>query len=307
MTVAAQADKSTQDAAYIGGTVAVVAWGFGPLIVRAISASSTTIAMYRITLALPVMVALAYIFGGRITWAVVRSALIPGVLFFLSIITGFASFQRTSIALATLIPAVQPALILFLAPRIFGERSSRRQNGFAVVAMIGVLGVVVAAGGGGHSGTAGNLLALANLVTWTAYFVEVKRARAGGVHSWSFLACIMGVCSVLTVPYALLVADDLTAIGGADWWYLSLMIVLPGIAGHGLMTWAARHLDVSVASLMTLASPVVSAIGAWIIYSEELQPLQIVFAAVVLGSLAGIVLAARVGVVPETALSHPAE
>lgn len=307
MTAVAATDGSSRDSAFFGGGIAVVAWGFGPLIVRALSASSTTIALYRITLAVPVLVALAYVFGDGITWAMIRSALRPGSLFFLSIITSFASFQRTSIALATLIPAVQPALILFLAPRIFGECSSRRQNLLAVVALCGVVGVVLAAGGGGRSDLVGNLLAVANLVFWTAYFIEVKKARAGGAHAWSFLACVVGVCSVFIIPYALAVSDDLGAIGGSDWWYLTLLIALPGTAGHGLMTWAARHLDVSVASLMTLASPVVSAVGAWIIYNESLQPLQIFFAAVVLGALGSIVVGARADVVRETAMSGPVE
>ncbi len=307
MTVAAQADRSAHDTAILGGSIAVVAWGFGPLIVRAISASSTTIVLYRIMIAVPVMVVLAYVFGGKISLSVLRSALVPGLLFFLSIITSFASFQRTSIALATLIPAVQPALILFLAPLIFGERTSRRQRRLAAVAIVGVVGVVFAAGSTGNSDTTGNLLALANLFVWTAYFIEVKRARTAGVHSWSFLACVLAICAVFTIPYALIVSNDLRAIGGSDWWYLALLVALPGVAGHGLMTWAARHLEVSIASLMTLASPVVSAVGAWIIYSEKLAPLQIVFAAVVLGALAGIVLDARGGAAVDSALSGPAE
>ncbi len=307
MTSSTQSVEQSPDSAFLAGGVAVVAWGFGPLIVRGVSASSTTIVVYRVTMAVPLMIALAYLFGGRISWAVIRTSVLPGVLFFLSIITGFASFQRTSIALATLIPAVQPALIMFLAPRVFGEQSSRRQHGLAVVALLGVVGVVLAASSGGGSATSGNLLAVANVVIWTAYFIEVKKARAGGVHSWSFLACIFGVCAALAIPYALIVSDDLGAIGGRDWWLLALMVLLPGVAGHGLMTWAARHMDVSIASLMTLASPVVSAVGAWIIYSESLAPLQIVFAAVVLGALAGIVVDARGGAVRETALSGPVE
>jgi drug/metabolite transporter (DMT)-like permease len=304
---AEQIEEAGADTAFAGGIVAVVAWGSGPLIVRAISASAATVVLYRIVLALPVMVLIAYMVGGKITWSVIRTAFVPGMLFFVTLATSFASFKETSIALATLIPAVQPALILFLAPRLFGEPSSRRQSGLAVVALLGVVGVVVAADSDGHAGMTGNLLALANLFFWTAYFVVVKRARAGGVHSWSFLACVMGVCSLFTIPYALIVSDDLGAIGGGDWGFMALMVLLPGVVGHGLMTWAARHLDVSIASLMTLASPIVSAVGAWIIYSESLTVLQVAFAAVVLGALGGVVLHARSDSTRETALSGPAE
>jgi drug/metabolite transporter (DMT)-like permease len=50
---------------------------------------------------------------------------------------------------------------------------------------------------------------------------------------------------------------------------------------------------------MTLANPVVSSIGAWLIYDEVLNGPQVVGAAIVLASLAGIVIAQqRIGNVP---------
>jgi drug/metabolite transporter (DMT)-like permease len=67
------------------------------------------------------------------------------------------------------------------------------------------------------------------------------------------------------------------------------------------MTWAQRHLDITVAALLTLASPIISATGAWLLFREGLQPMQLVFALVVLLALAGIVVDARSGAASETA------
>ena len=153
----------------------------------------------------------------------------------------------------------------------------------------------------------GNLLAVANLLLWTVYFVQVKRVRATGVHSWSFLAAVFTVCAVFAVPYGLIASNDLGAVGGRDWILISLIILGPGLVGHGLMTWAQRHLDITVASLMTLGNPVISATGAWLIFGEGLRPLQLLFAMVVLGAITGIVVDARAGAVAETGLSGPAE
>ena len=57
-----------------------------------------------------------------------------GVCFALSFIFGFASFQETSIVNATLIPALQPVLILLLATRMFGERRSGVELAYAALA-----------------------------------------------------------------------------------------------------------------------------------------------------------------------------
>ena len=38
-----------------------------------------------------------------------------------------------------------------------------------------------------------------------------------------------------------------------------------GLMGHGIMTWVHRYLDVTVTSTLTLANPVISTIGAWLV------------------------------------------
>ena len=60
------------------------------------------------------------------------------------------------------------------------------------------------------------------------------------------------------------------------------------MVGHGLMTWAHHYVDVTVTSMMTLANPVVSIAGAWIIYDQDLEPAQIAGGVVVLVALGAI-------------------
>ena len=85
------------------------------------------------------------------------------------------------------------------------------------------------------------------------------------------------------------------------------MALLPGVVGHGLMTWAAKSLDVSLASLLGLMSPVISSIGAWFVYDQALGATQLVGGVLVLGSLALIVRLNRATARAETAelLSPP--
>ena len=104
-------------------------------------------------------------------------------------------------------------------------------------------------------------------------------------------------CPTVT-PWVLLTSDDLGAIHGADWLSIIGMVVLSGLVGHGLMTWAQRHLDITVASLLTLGSPVISAIGAWLLFSQRLSLVQIAGAVVVLAALGAIVLEVRSNAVP---------
>ena len=268
-------------------SLAVFAWGFGPLFVKGIDASAPTIVLWRVTIGTAIAVPFAYLMGGRLTLRLVLAALPAGVCFALSFIFGFASFRETSIVNATLIPALQPVLILMLATRMFGERRSRVELAYAGMALAGVVVVVAGASSEGSS-LEGNLLAVLNLLVFTGYFLLGKRARDADVHAWSFLAAVfVGACLVV-VPWGLLASHDLDAIHGTDWLLLLGLILFPGMVGHGLMTWAHHYVDVTVTSMMTLANPVVSIVGAWILYDQELGAAQVVGGVVVLAALGAI-------------------
>ena len=278
--------------------IAVFAWGFGPLLVRGIDASAPTIVFWRLWISAPLMLVAAYFTGGRVSMALLKSVFVPGVLFGMSMLVGFTSYQETSIANATLIGALQPALMLFIGPMLFGDRSGARQILFAAIALAGISTVVLGAKDSSGASLHGDVLALINLGLFTAYFVRVKQVRNRGVHSAALLAGVFCVAAVVVSPWVLLTSHDLGAFRGADWLSVVTMVLVSGLVGHGLMTWAQRHLEITLASLLMLGSPVVSAVGAWVVFSQQLSGLQIAGAAVVLTALAAIVLDVRSNAVP---------
>jgi len=296
------------EVALAAATVAVLAWSFGPIIVRTVGVSTPTVVFWRMWLAQPVMIGAAYVAGGRLSLPLLRRAFLPGVLFGLSIITGFASYKTTSVANATLIANLQPALVLFVAPKLFGERISKRQISLAVAAFGGILLVVFGAASSSGAALRGDLLAAANLVIFTVYFVRMKQIRNDGVHAYSLIASVFLVGALTVTPWSVLASHDLGSVNLRGYAFLLLMVLGPGLLGHGTMTWAQRHLDITVASMLTLLSPVLSTIWAWAIYAEVLAPVQALGAVVVLGALAGIVVDARRDSVElEAALSGVAE
>ena len=266
----------------------VTAWGFGPLLVTGISASATTVVFWRTWAALPVMIGIAYFAGGRLSWKLLRQSLVTGACFAASMMLAFTSFRETSIVNATLIPALQPALILLVAGRLFGERRTRSELGFAAIALGGAVLVVMGASSDGSS-LFGDLLAVGNLLLFTLYFLLSKHHRDQDVHTWSWVASVFLVAAVFVTPWCLLTSDDLGAMHGTDWIWLVLLVLGPGVVGHGLMTWAHAHLDVTLTSLLSLGNPVVSTIGAWAIFSQDLSVSQIAGAVVVLVALGAII------------------
>lgn len=114
--IASIADRRRADLPIAAVVSAVFFWSFGPLIVRGSTVSSMTFTFWRLWLAVPVMWIAAYALGGEISWSIFRRALVPGLFFGGSMMTSFVAFRETSIANATLIPSLTPAVVLVVAP-----------------------------------------------------------------------------------------------------------------------------------------------------------------------------------------------
>ncbi len=281
--------RQRDDIHVIAAITAVVAWGVGPIFNKAMSVDTPAIVFYRMLIGAPMMIAVAYSTGGALTRDLMRITALPGVLFGLSFITGFASVKMTSIANATLITTVQPILVLFVAPKLFGERIRARQLLYSAFSMAGVLLVVLAATSTSGAKLSGDLMALLNVVLWTVYFIMSKKRRVEGVHSWSYLAAVFLWASFFILPFGVIASSDLGAMKSTDWVYVLAMAIGPGLVGHGLMTWAQSHVDVTLASLLGLLSPVISTVAAWIVFDESLTLWQMLGAATVLSFLALLV------------------
>ncbi|MBU3688008.1 MAG: hypothetical protein B7C54_09785 [Acidimicrobiales bacterium mtb01] len=287
MTVPATRDSN--DVAVPAVLLAVVAWGLGPLMVRGMSVDGTTVALYRMWLGTPVMFVAARVWGQPMTLAVLKKCVVPGVFFGLSMTFGFQAARTTSIAAATLISHLTPALMVLGLGRLLGERTELRRLPFAFVSLFGLVLVVLVGSNSDGASLKGDLFALVNVTCWTVYFIILKRTRDAGVDGWTFLSGVFLVGSIVITPWCLVASDDLTAVNAKDYLLLAGMILGPGLVGHGLVTWASRHLDATVTSLLTLLGPVVSVVGAWLIYDQSLGWNKVVGAVLVLGGLAGTV------------------
>lgn len=308
IAIAARATgRTASELGLVAASLAVVAWGFGPLFVRAMEVSTPTAVAYRLALGAPVMLVCARLAGGRIDRPVLEAAFVPGVLFAVTMLAGFAALNNTSVANATLIGNLTPVIVLVVARVHLHERVRGGQYIAAAVAVAGIIVVVLGAGKTAGAAFTGDALAAANVVLFAMYFLTVKQRRDTGVHSWALIAAIMAIAAMFAVPVCLVVSDDLGAVAGWDWFYLAAMVVGPNVFGHGLMTWAQRHLEVSVASLLTLASPVISAVGAWLWLDQPMVAIQIGGGVAVLAALAVIAISARQPEVAESRLSAPPE
>ena len=141
----------------------------------------------------------------------------------------------------------------------------------------------------------GDALALASTFSWTAYWLFSKRARHD-VTALEYMATVMLVAAiVVTALNAVSTVIDVPEAGmrppaGGDWFWLVVVVLLPGATGHWLVAWSHRHVEAWLASLITQCMPVVGSIAAWVLIGEALPPLVIAGGLIVLAATAAIVV-----------------
>ena len=275
---------------YAAVTLVVLLWGMGPLFVRAVDSSALTIATIRNWITVPIMILVAVLVKAPLTWRWLKAAIPGGLLFAVAQTLGFASFQETSLAIAAVISAISPLLIVIVAVPLFGERLSSRQVLLMIVSFSGVVAVVAGAGGGGGASMAGNLLAVGSLFAMTGYLLTMKQARLDNVPAAAYVAGVFLVCAVVVTPVDIVWGDAVGTVSGSEWLYVVLLALLAGCTGHVLMTWAQKHVNLGIASIMVLGTTVVTAAGAWIFFDQALSVVQIAGGFFVLVGLSGVLL-----------------
>jgi drug/metabolite transporter (DMT)-like permease len=93
----------------------------------------------------------------------------------------------------------------------------------------------------------------------------------------------------MVLPVALLAPGPFDP-GAEGWWIVIVVAVLSGGLGHFLMNFAHPHIPLYLASLLTLAVPVMSTTVALIFLDESINALQVLGMIVVLSAVGLVVL-----------------
>jgi drug/metabolite transporter (DMT)-like permease len=264
----------------------VLGWSFANTIVKLTPVPVIEFTFYRLWIGATCMVIVSVAARRRLTWRILKASAPAGVLFAANLILFFEAIRHTGVADVLLIAALQPALVLVVAGRWFGEQPSRRDVVWALVS-VGCVGLSIL----GSSENAvwslgGDLLAVGALVVFTAYFLLSKRLSRD-VQAIEYMTTVTLVAAVVITPVALATGDGFGGFRPVDWLLLGLF-VLSAQAGHLMVTWAHSQVDVTVSSLLILGEPVASAIAALVILGEPLTVLQVT------GGLLAVVVVASV-------------
>lgn len=167
---------------------------------------------------------------------------------------------------------------------LFSERPGIH---FLFAGIFGLFGSFLLAGGGLEmkcETLKGDLLAILASTTYSVYIVGVKQLRNRFASS-SIMMALAIVSAVSIGLLALVRGESFYPISPRDILFLFGMALFVHVLGQGLLAKAMGQVSASFSAVVMFIGPLVSGALAWMLFQEVMKPLQIIGAAIVLGSI----------------------
>jgi drug/metabolite transporter (DMT)-like permease len=273
----------------LAATAAATSWGFTGIFVGKSVTGPLLVTFYRLWLAAALTCGACLLRRRLPGWAVLRRAIWAGVFLSANLALYVYAFRLTDVATASVIGALQPALVLLLAGPLLGEAASWRDLGWIALATAGVVTVVLGSGKTGGNHLNGDVFATIGTLAFVGYWLSAKRARIS-VDAFEFTTAVWLVAAVAITPVTLAFGPPLDRVAASDWRWIALLTVVPG-SGHLLMIWAHRVVDAAVSAMIGSGNVIVAAAAAMIFLHQRLTVTEIAGGVVAVAAIS--VLAVR--------------
>lgn len=250
-----------------------ISLSIGAMLVRLADTGPTASAFWRMAIALPILLALAWReSGARLP---PRSAILiagaAGIFFALDLAAWHIGILQTKVANATLFGNCASLLLVLWG--IFLTRTLPR-GWQALAILLAFAGSAMLMGQSYELSPAfliGDLLSLLAGVLYTGYVILMLRVR-DTLAPWTALAISSVVCVPILLGTALALGETIMP---QNWTPLILLALTSQIIGQGLMTWALPRFSPLVIGLTLLVQPAVAAFAGWLMFGELLGPIDI--------------------------------
>jgi len=275
--------------------LAAVLWGTVGITTKTIFGLSDTnplsIGFFRLAFSVPVLLVACWHALGRrmfrITPRDLGLMLLMGALMALYQVCYFAAIERVGVAIAVLVTlCTAPVMIALLSHLLLRERLTGAVLLALVCALAGtamLIWVGPDTAGASKDTLAGVLLALGSAFGYTVLTL-CSRTLAGHYHPLQPITIGFAAGALLLLPFALATGFVFRYPIG-NWALLLYLGLVPTALAYVLFLSGIRRITATVASIVTLVEPLTSTGLAWLLFGEQLGPLGVFGAALLLGAI----------------------
>ena len=141
---------------------------------------------------------------------------------------------------------------------------------------------------GGDASTWGNVLGFTSMALWTGYVVSTRHV-GGDMDVATFMATISPIAAVAVLPLAI-ANGDMFEMSARGWAYTLVLMLLTGVAAHGLLVFAQRTIQIGTIGIAQVAQPALAVVWSFLLLGETVRSKQVAGIAIVMGGLLGFLV-----------------
>jgi drug/metabolite transporter, DME family len=279
-----------------------ILWGTVGVATQAIyqqsaAANPLSIGFFRLAFAAPALLLVCLFVLGHKTWQLApRDAAVMaviGAMLALYQACFFTAISFVGVTIATLVTlCIAPIMVAVMSAIFLRERPDR----ITMLALVcAVCGTILLVGTPSSTTSSGNILlgvafALGSAFGYAA-LAMAGRQLAERAHPLQTNLVAFSTGAVLLLVLALLTNGLFVGFPPLSWGLLIYLGLVPSAFGYVLFLLGMRTTPATVASIITLVEPLTAALLAWQLFGEQLSPVGLLGAALLIGAL--VLLARR--------------
>lgn len=255
-----------------------------------------TIATGRIAFAALILTPIAWRRAGREIRQISRRdwlwSLTAGLCLAIHFATWISSLAYTSVASSTALVTTNPVFVALASWLLLRERLPMG-TWFGVLLTVSGSALIAlsdSAGGSGSNPLWGDALALLGAVSVSGYFLIGRHLRTR-LAILPYIWLVYSAAAVLLLIGLPFAGETLLGLPPLAYLLLLGLAIGPQLLGHTAFNWAIKYLSATIVTIAILGEPIGSAILAFVIFQQPVQPLQLVGGAVLLTGIAVATLA----------------
>lgn len=290
-----RSEKSKIVRGYILACVSSCAYGLNPLFAKPLYGMGLdvlSVLFYRYIIAAAILSVIIWLRGYsfKVSRRCILPMLICGVLFALSSITLFASYQYMDVGIASTILYVTPVFVAVIMAIFFKERLSVSKMLTIFTALIGIGMLSIKQGSTFHS-PFGILLVMLSALSYAIYLVIVNRSKLREMSSLplAMYSVLIG-CAVFAV--AMYYGNGLVSLPSTVPAYVNSigLAIFPTIVSLVTVTIAMQDIGPMPTSILSALEPVTALFVGVLVFGETLTTINTVGVLVVIGAVTVLAL-----------------
>jgi drug/metabolite transporter (DMT)-like permease len=252
--------------------IAVVSISFASIFIKWSQAPALAIAAYRLLFATLILLIPTLAFQRKELLALTRKEYI--VLSLVGIALAFhfgfwiSSLKYTSVANSVILVSTHPILIAVVSHYYLKERISIAAGAGVGIALAGMVIIGFSDFAASQESLYGDFLALIGMFALAVYILSGRRIRQK-TPVLPYVTVVYGVATIALFVGCLIFTVPMLPYPVEEWILFLALAIVPMILGHTVYNWTLRYVTALVVSMSILGEPILSAILAYYLLSEE--------------------------------------